>query len=111
VKLVTKNLDDFQFHEAAQNSYHFFWHEFCDYYIEESKKQLQVPDIKHPRSKASLLRGRQTLNILLYVLLTSLKLLHPFMPFITEEIYQKLPLENKRKCLMVEPWPSARSAR
>ena len=111
VKLVTKNLDDFQFHEAAQNSYHFFWHEFCDYYIEESKKQLQVPDIKHPRSKASLLRRRQTLNILLYVLLTSLKLLHPFMPFITEEIYQKLPLENKRKCLMVEPWPSARSAR
>ena len=94
VKLVTKNLDDFQFHEAAQNAYHFFWHEFCDYYIEESKKQFQTPNIKY-----------QTSNILLYVLLASLKLLHPFMPFITEEIYQKLPLENKKKCLMVEQWP------
>jgi valyl-tRNA synthetase len=95
VKLVTKNLDDFRFHEATQNSYHFFWHEFCDYYIEKSKKQLQAPDIKR----------RQTLNILLYVLLTSLKLLHPFMPFITEEIYQKLPMSNKKECLMVEKWP------
>lgn len=93
VNSVTKNLDNFRFHEAAQNSYHFFWHEFCDYYIEQSKKQLQDKNLKD-----------QTLNILLYVLLASLKLLHPFMPFITEEIYQKLPLENKKKCLMVEQW-------
>jgi len=94
VKSVTKNLDNFRFHEAAQNSYHFFWHEFCDYYIEESKKQLQDKKSKD-----------QTLNILLYVLLACLKLLHPFMPFITEEIYQKLPLKDKKKCLMVEQWP------
>ena len=47
-----------------------------------------------------------TQMILLYVLLNSLKLLHPFIPFITEEIYQKLPIKNKKNCLMIESWPS-----
>ena len=61
---------------------------FCDKYIESSKSQDNV----------------QTKQILAYVLLNSLKLLHPFMPFTTEEIYQNLPFE-KEKTLMIEKWP------
>mgnify|MGYP001606300921 FL=1 len=89
IKLVNKDLNSFQFGQAAKALYQFFWHDFCDYYIEESKKQKSLA----------------TKKILLYVLLTSLKLLHPFIPFVTEEIYQKIPIKNKKKCLMVEEWP------
>jgi len=95
IKSVTKDLDKFQFHNALQKVYRFFWHNFCDFYIEQSKEQLQNPKLK-----------THTLKILLYILLNSIKLLHPFIPFITEEIYQRLPLKNKKKCLMVEEWPN-----
>ncbi|MBZ9572992.1 valine--tRNA ligase [Patescibacteria group bacterium] len=97
IKSATKDLENFKFGQVAQTLYHFFWHNFCDLYIEQSKKQLQNPKLKE-----------QTSNILIYVLLTSMKLLHPFMPFITEEIYQKLPLKNKKICLMVESWPGSK---
>ncbi len=90
VKSVNKDLDDFQFGKAANIIYNFFWHDFCDLYIEKSKSQKNK---------------KNTQKILLYVLLNSLKILHPFMPFITEEIYQNLPIKNKKKCLMVENWP------
>lgn len=89
VKSVDKDLENFQFGQAAHKLYEFFWHDFCDRYIEKSKNQ----------------DNEQTKKILCYVLLNSLKLLHPFIPFITEEIYQKLPLKTKEKCLMVEDWP------
>jgi len=89
IKLVNNDLENFRFGQAAETLYKFFWHHFCDYYVEESKKQNDL----------------KTKKILLYVLFNSLKLLHPFMPFITEEIYQKLPIKNKKKCLMVETWP------
>jgi len=88
IKSVNKDLENFQFGKAAHSLYDFFWHDFCDIYIEKSKKQ----------------GDEKTKKILLYVLLTSLKLLHPFMPFITEEIYQKLPI-YKKTCLMIETWP------
>ncbi len=88
VKAVNKDLADFQFGQAAHALYDFFWHDLCDRYIEESKKQTDD----------------NTKNLLLHVLLTSLKLLHPFVPFVTEEIYQKLPLQDK-KYLIVEDWP------
>ena len=88
-KSVNKNLESFRFGQAAHALYDFFWHDFCDIYIEKSKKQ----------------NDEKTKKILLYLLLNSLKLLHPFLPFITEEIYQKLPLKDKKKCLMVETWP------
>ena len=94
IKAVNKNLENFEFGKAAQTLYHFFWHEFCDIYIEKSKKQLQTTNSK-----------LQTTKILLYVLLTSLKLFHPFIPFITEEIYQNLPIKNKKTCLMIKNWP------
>ncbi len=90
VKSVNKDLETFQFGKAAHTLYDFFWHDFCDLYLEKSKTQREK---------------KNTQKILLYVLLSSLKLLHPFVPFITEEIYQKLPLKNKEKCLIIEKWP------
>jgi valyl-tRNA synthetase len=94
IKSVTQNLENFNFGKAAQQIYRFFWHDFCDQYIEASKLQISNPKIKN-----------QTLKILLYVLLNSLKILHPFVPFITEEIYQLLPIKNKKRFLMIEEWP------
>ncbi len=94
VKLVNKDLGNFRFGQAAHKLYGFFWHDFCDKYIETAKSQIT-------NSKSQ----KKTKKILLYVLLNSFKLLHPFVPFITEEIYQRLPIKNKKKCLMVENWP------
>jgi len=94
IKLVTKYLESYKFHLASQELRKFFWHSFCDIYIEESKKQLQNEKEKE-----------KTLKILFFVLLNSLKLLHPFLPFITEAIYQKLPLKEKKELLMIETWP------
>lgn len=92
-KSVTQNMEKLFIHEAAQEVYHFIWHEFADKYIEESKKQLADPEVKN-----------NTTAILANLLVRSLKLLHPFMPFVTEEIYSKLPIKNK-KLLIVEEWP------
>ena len=94
-KSVNKDLDGFQFGKASHTLYDFFWHDFCDKYIEISKSQMADGGSR-----------KKTQKTLLYVLLTSLRLLHPFIPFITEEIYQKLPLKNRKKCLMVENWPN-----
>jgi valyl-tRNA synthetase len=90
IKSVDKDIESFKFGKAAHTLYDFFWHDFCDVYIEYAKDK----------------NDKQTKNILLYVLLTSLKLLHPFIPFVTEEIYQKIPIKNKKKFLMVEAWPA-----
>src|SRR3989339_18754 len=87
-KSVSKCLENFEFGKSAHILYDFFWHDFCDKYIEESKKQ----------------ESENTNKILMYVLLGSIKLLHPFMPFITEKIYQQLPLKNKKECIMIEEW-------
>ncbi|MBU6447384.1 valine--tRNA ligase [Patescibacteria group bacterium] len=76
---VKENLDKLKLNEAAQEIYQFVWHEFADIYIEASKEQMKDPD-----------KSENTKKILAQVLLQSLKLLHPFMPFITEEIWSKL---------------------
>ncbi|MFH1423395.1 MAG: valine--tRNA ligase [Candidatus Nealsonbacteria bacterium] len=88
IKLTNKDLENFDFGKVAHTIYDFFWHDFCDEYIERAKNQ----------------QNENTKQILLYVLATSLKLLHPIVPFVTEEIYQKLPGKNKSS-LMVENWP------
>ncbi len=85
-KKVTDSINHYRFDLAAEEIYHFFWHTFCDQYIEKSKK-----------------RRDEAQPTLLQVLETSLKLLHPFMPFITEEIYQRLPKHNQ--ALIIEKWP------
>lgn len=94
IKNVTYNLEMFQIHEAAQDIYQFIWHEFADKYVETSKKQLADANLAAP-----------TRLILMHCLLVSLKLLHPFMPFVTEEIWKSTPLKEK-KFLMIEQWPS-----
>lgn len=89
---VTANLSAYYLHEAAQAIYQFTWHEFADVYLEASKPQLQGE------------AKENTEQILLYVFDRILKLLHPFMPFITEEIWGKLPSDDKQ-LLMIERWP------
>lgn len=87
-KEITKDMDNYRFYIAAEKIYHYFWHTFCDKIIEDSKKNLV---------------SRKALQ---EILLGCLKILHPFMPFITEEIYQQLPIKGKQKSIMVENWPS-----
>lgn len=94
IKSVTGNIENFSLHEAAQTAYRFTWHEFADVYLEASKPQL-----------ADETKKENTKHILAFCLVRILKLLHPFTPFVTEEIYQKLPLADKN-LLMVEKWPS-----
>lgn len=89
---VTKDMENFKLYHAVEKLYHYFWHNFADKIIEESKSRLQTEE----RANAQYL--------LLTILETTLKLLHPFMPFITEEIYQKLPGKEK-SLLMIEEWP------
>lgn len=94
-KKATALLDQFKFSHSAEILYHYLWHEFADKIIEESKPILQDRKKKSARQYA-----------LLLILQDSLRLLHPFMPFITEEIYQKLPLKSKKQTLMIEQWPA-----
>jgi len=96
-KSVDKYLDKFEFGQASQTLYDFFWREFCGKCIEDSKKALTKAKTEKEKLK--------TKKVLLYTLVSSLKLLHPFIPFITEEIYQNLPIKNKKKSLMIEDWP------
>lgn len=96
-KEVTKLMDSYKFYLAGEKIYHYFWHVFCDKIIEEAKPAF---------AKTSTNKERQTTQyLLLKILLDSLKLLHPFMPFVTEEIYQQLLFKDKKKCLMIENWP------
>lgn len=93
---VTRQLDRYEFGEAGRTLYTFIWDEFCDWYIELAKLTLYGDD-----------RGtkRTTQSVLTYVLDRTLRLLHPFMPFITEEIWQHLP--TKGISISVSQWPEA----
>jgi valyl-tRNA synthetase len=92
---ITKDMEEYRFYMAAEKIYHYIWHTFADKILEEAKPKLASED---PKIKLS------AQHMLLKVLVTSLKLLHPFMPFVTEEIYSKLPITDK-KLLIVENWP------
>ncbi|MGI8787794.1 MAG: valine--tRNA ligase [Pyrinomonadaceae bacterium] len=80
---VNKALDNYNFHEATQTLYHFFWDDFCDWYIELVKDEITSEEVSTQRDAA---RSR-----ILTILEQALRLLHPFMPFLTEELWQKLP--------------------
>lgn len=92
IKSTDENLDEFKFGQAAHDLYDFIWHDFADIYIEESKKQMD----------------ENTQVILLFVLRTCLKLLHPLMPFLTENIWQILLKQNlvSEKMLIKANWPN-----
>jgi valyl-tRNA synthetase len=93
---VTKDTEEFRLYLAAEKLYHYFWHTFADIIIEESKPRLMGEDVA----------DKAAAQWMLYtVLTTSLKLLHPFMPFITEEIWSNIP-KHEDSILMVEKWPS-----
>jgi len=93
---TTNLLEKYELGEAARGMYDFIWDEFCDWYIELAKPRLFRPE--SPGQKAVVQ------NVLRNVLMGILKLLHPFMPFITEEIYQYLPEHGES--LMIEKWPA-----
>ena len=98
VKEVTDNMDAFEIGVASAKVYDFIWDTYCDWFIELCKARLTGED---ERSKVN------AQNVLCYVLIETLKLLHPFMPFITEEIYQALPhtAEDKGEFIMLQKWP------
>ena len=96
LKKVDKAIQSFNFHQAAEEVYNFFWHKFCDKTIEDVKRRIQNEGNAKDKMTAK--------KVLYDTLLTSLKMLHPFMPFITEEIYQMLP-EKPKKALIAEDWP------
>lgn len=89
IKKVADSLNQYRFHDGAEALYEFIWHEFADKYIESAKNRR--------------VDAQPTLE---YVFKTSLELLHPFMPFITEELWQKLP--HQGKSIMITKWPSAK---
>lgn len=94
VKEVTDNLEHFEIGIAVQKLYDFLWDELCDWYIEIAKIRLQSSD----ESAAQAAR-----QVLVWVMTGTLQLLHPFMPYITEEIWQSLPHEGES--IMVSKWP------
>jgi valyl-tRNA synthetase len=93
---VRKALDRYRFNDAASAIYQFLWHEFCDWYLEIAKRALYTRDAPGPRAR--------TQATLLDVLETTLRLLHPFMPFITEELWQRLPRRDGES-IVIAPFP------
>jgi valyl-tRNA synthetase len=98
---VSEALDKYRFHDASSAIYQFIWHELCDWYIELVKPVLAGTVAPEERD------GR--VEILVHVLDYTLRILHPFMPFITEEIWQKMP--HKGESIMVQDFPTARQVR
>ena len=102
VKEVTDNMDAFEIGVASAKVYDFIWDTYCDWFIELCKARLTGDD------ECAKINAQ---NVLCYVLIETLKLLHPFMPFITEEIYQALPhtAEDKGEFIMLQKWPEYRT--
>ena len=89
LKIVTKHMDNYEFNLAGEKIYEFTWNYFCDYYIEMAKYNIECISTK---------------SALCYVLTGILKMLHPFMPFVTEEIYQMLPVKDNES-IMISLYP------
>ncbi|HKQ39434.1 MAG TPA: class I tRNA ligase family protein, partial [Verrucomicrobiae bacterium] len=104
IRELTDSLKAYKFSEAANILYRFFWSEFCDWYLEASKAALQGNDE---------VRKRNTLAVLDFVLSHTLRLFHPFLPFITEELWhgmgyhEDMPAEQGGHSIMFAPWPKA----
>ncbi len=96
---VTENMDKYELGVAIQKIYDFVWDIYCDWYIEMTKARLFSDDAE---------RKHTAISVLVYVLDQMLRLLHPFMPFITEEIWQSLPHDGE--ALIIAKWPEASDA-
>ncbi len=94
IKVVTAELEGYRFDRASNALYHFIWHEFCDWYLELIKSVLQAVD--HPD-------GPATRTTLIETMETTMRLLHPFMPFITEELWQTFPHQDHS--IVIQPYP------
>ena len=99
IRDVTTALQEYRFNEAAQSIYDFWWHEFCDWYLELTKQRIYSTDKSMEKSSDT------AKNVLHYVLENALKLLHPFMPFITEEIWHIITGSSDEK-IIVSTWPA-----
>jgi valyl-tRNA synthetase len=97
IRGVEKSLEEYKFNEACHTLYQFIWHEFCDWYLELSKLSLYKEGEKKRRHLT-----QQTLQ---EVLDSILRLLHPFMPFVTEEIWQQLPQRKENESIMIAAFP------
>jgi len=93
IKKTTIMMDSYRFYQAGDVLYHFFWHKFCDQYIESAKKQMT--DSK---------KIEATKQVLYHVLSQNLIMLHPFMPFVTEAVWQSFK-NKKQSILMAQNWP------
>ena len=109
IREVTDALNGYRFSEAAGVLYRFFWSEYCDWYIEATKAVLQGPlDPRNPRAAA---RRANTLAVIDFVLSNTLRLFHPFLPFITEELWQgmgfnqDLPKDQGGDTILFAHWP------
>ncbi len=96
VASCTGNLEKFRFNDAAHDLYEFVWHQFCDWYLETSK------DVLYGTDEA---RKAQVVKIMQYCLGTSLRLLHPFMPFLTEELWHAFDFGGEADTILFAPWP------
>jgi valyl-tRNA synthetase (EC 6.1.1.9) len=97
IKEVDTNMDKFEFVNVGTELYRFIWDDFCSWYIELSKVHLQNDNV---------IEKEASLHTLIYVLHAIVQMLHPFMPFVTEEIYQTLP--HKEESICISSWPSIR---
>jgi valyl-tRNA synthetase len=98
IRKVDESLENYEFSKGAEAIYTFFWDEFCDWYIELTKHRVYKGEAKEKET---------ALNTLVYVLDKALKLLHPFMPYITEEIWSKMPTKDK-KSISLAKFPGVR---
>jgi valyl-tRNA synthetase len=98
---INEALETFRFHEAAHAVYHFFWDDFCDWYIEWLKPQLHAEDRTRPLA---------AWKNLFAVYESTLRLLHPFMPFITEELWHRLPQREGAKSIALDRYPEPHAA-
>ena len=110
---VTENLEKYELGVAVQKVYEFIWDTYCDWYIELTKARLYSEDAERKQTAIAVLiyvldqvLRLNAQKVLVYVMANTLKLLHPFMPFITEEIWQSLPHEGE--ALIVAKWPEYR---
>jgi valyl-tRNA synthetase len=99
---VNAALEEFRFHEAAHAIYHFFWGDFCDWYVEWVKPSLTPGDATPASREAALAQWRN----LFAAFECALRLLHPVMPFITEELWHRLPQRQTARSIALEPFPA-----